>query len=100
MLPVAASCTARSVMKCPAGSPVVVIAVRVHVPPARSNRQTAFDVAAKSRVPLANSMDLIAVLSRASCALLGTARLYGFEFVGIVFQLVPQSVVSQTRCVP
>src|SRR5580693_3994695 len=100
MLPAAASWTARSVMKRAPGSPAVVRSVRDQVAPTRSNRDTTDDVAAKSRVPLANSTDCTAFPSE-SCVVLGPPpRAYGLVFVGRVFQVAPQSVVSQTRFVP
>src|SRR5262249_56699922 len=99
MLPAAASWMARSVMNLAPGRPVVVSAVRVQVAPVLSSRETTCDVAAKSRVPLANSIDWTAPPS-ASCVVLGGASVYGLVLVGSVVQVVPQSVVSQTRLVP
>src|SRR6266851_9625686 len=100
MLPTAASWMAMSVMNLAPGRPVVVSAVRAQVAPVLSNRETTCDVAAKSRVPFANSTDWTAPPS-ASCVVLGPPpSVYGFVLVGSVVHVAPQSGVSQTRLVP
>src|SRR5882762_2185235 len=90
-----------SVMNLVAGSPAVVIAVLAYAAPALSKRRTALCVAAKTRVPLANSIEVIEFPSSTSWAAFGPpAAAYGLLFVGNVAHVVPQSVVSHRRLVP